>query len=835
MAIFTVDYLRANTESSKQISIVVTIDGLPFQLSNRPVYSVVNYGDPIVYGEPGLVYGALRRNDDVKDILSLDGSSLTIAQRLEPEQGKGSISSFSLAFIDKDEIMTQICTPGFYFPEILGRNVTIELGYEQISYPTDYFVIFRGIITGINQRTGVYVLALSDPNVKRRQYVFLPSATTITSAITDTDTTIPVNNTGQFYQQILGPDATYDPAIKTYIKIDDEFIEYPSNGILDAVTFQLVTRGARGTVAAPHDSGASVAGYIQMQDHCIDMVLKIMLSGWNGPWISDQPLKSIIATLDGVLGNIQNAIIFPDGVDVQKKYGLVAGDYVTITGSAYPGNNITSTIIDFVDIGPFQPNQIILLADDLSTAEYPTAAVVAFRSQFDTYPVNAGLRLTPDEVDVQGHLDLKALFLSDASNSYRFLLSDQQQGKDFIEKEIYLPVSAYSVTRRGRLSVKITKPPLADAGLIILGQNNIIDPDNITFDRATNSRTFFNEINVQYDVDDAGTFLSVFDAFDSDSLSLIGLSSVMPITSLGTKTDLSPNIEANLTHRALFLLSRYKRGALTVGLKVNYGTGNLIEAGDVVALDGTGLELPNWVTADRDFGVQLFEVIDRTLDIKAGNVALKLVNGVGASASDRFATISPSSVLGGGNTTSTIFVTDSFSPADPKFPGAEHRKWDNYVGQPVVVHNEDYSVSGQSVIAAIDPVNTYKFTLSPPLGFTPPAGYILDIIPYPTSTSASVDSLYKSVQFFLSPQVLVVTGIDAFNFTVGGGDIGKFFVGAMVRVHDYSYAIDSPDVTVVDIVGNQITVNVSLGFTPAAGQFIDLIGFADKGGAYRWI
>ena len=98
------------------------------------------------------------------------------------------------------------------------------------------------------------------------------------------------------------------------------------------------------------------------------------------------------------------------------------------------------------------------------------------------------------------------------------------------------------------------------------------------------------------------------------------------------RTDLTPDIEDTLTKRAQFFLSRYKRGAQQVSLKVNYGTGNLIEGGDIVALNGDGLSLPNFIDGTRNFGVQLFEVIERGLNLKDGNVTLKLIAGVGASA-----------------------------------------------------------------------------------------------------------------------------------------------------------------------------------------------------------
>lgn len=835
MAIFSPNYLRANTEQSKQIAIVIKIDGVPGYLSNIPIYSIVRYGDPdVFYGGP-FVYGALRKRDDVRDILSLEGSSLTLSQRLEPEQGKGSISTLTFAFIDLDNFMTELCSPGVIVDEILGKEVTVQLGYQDISFPSDYFVIFRGTITATTSKTGIVTLQISDPNTKNRQYTFKQGSTNTTSSIDDTVTTIPVVSTNNFFEQILGPDATYDPAIKTYIKVDEEFMEYPAVGGTDATNFY-VTRGARGTIPAPHDTDASVTSAVQIQDHCIDLALKVMLSGWDGNCIIDQPIQSIITTLSGVLGNINNSVTLPDDVDAVKDYGLVIGDYLTISNATDPLNDITTRITGFADPSSTQPNQVILTADDFNSVEYPTTALISFRSQYDTYPVDCGLKLTPRDVDVQGYIDLKNTFLASPGNSYRFLLTEQTQGKDWLESQVYLPVSVYSLTRRGKLSVKITKPPIGNASLITLDQDNIIDPVNITFDRGTNSRKFFNEISWQYDQTDAGVYLSIFDRLDSASLTIIGLSSVLPISSSGLRTDLTPDIEDTLTKRAQFFLSRYKRGAQQVNLKVNYGTGNLIEGGDIVALNGNGLSLPNFTDGTRDFGVQLFEVIERGLNLKDGNVNLKLINGVGASATDRFGMIAPSSVLGIGSTTTVLFLTDSFSSANPIFPGNEWFKWQNYVGQPIIVHNLDYSYTEQVTIKGFDIVNPNKMTVTPALSSAPPAGYIIDIPHYPNFGTVATLSTYKSIFTFCGPEATVATGTSDTVFDVVLGDEIYLFDGCVIRVHNDDFTIDSGDIFVKTVIGTTVTTSTPLGFTPSAGQIVDLIGFAiDRGGCYRWI
>jgi hypothetical protein len=125
--------------------------------------------------------------------------------------------------------------------------------------------------------------------------------------------------------------------------------------------------------------------------------------------------------------------------------------------------------------------------------------------------------------------------------------------------------------------------------------------------------------------------------------------------------------------------------------------------------------------------------------------------------------------------------------------------------------------------------------VSPALSFTPPAGYIVEIPRYPTSSFPVDDSLYKAVHAHLNPQVVVVTGISVTEFTVGAGDVGKFLAGQYITIHDSAFTVDSPEVIIDSVVGVTITVRTTLGFVPAAGYLVELIGFLDGGGAYRII
>ena len=81
----------------------------------------------------------------------------------------------------------------------------------------------------------------------------------------------------------------------------------------------------------------------------------------------------------------------------------------------------------------------------------------------------------------------------------------------------------------------------------------------------------------------------------------------------------------------------------------------------------------------------------------------------------------------------------------------------------------------------------------------------------------------------------MVSGASDLSFDVGAGDIGKFSPGQLILIHNDSFAIESPEVEVDLVGGTTVTVKTSLGFTPAAGQTVELIGFADGGGPFRHI
>ena len=827
MATYPTQFNLGLASTSKALNIAFEIDTVPYVFSMQPTFHKLVYGDGSVYGGSGLYYGGLSQVANNKVYIS-DKSSMTISQRLEPEQGRASTSTFSVVMIDKNaEISNLVGTGGTITNEILGKEATIRVGFADTSYTQDYYVAFRGIITNVQTQAGLVTFSIGDANQKRRQSVFQVQKTVNTSAINASTLTIPTNDASSFYQPILGPDGTYDSNVTLYCTMENEIIQYSTSTVTQ---INAVTRGARNTTAATHAISTETTHTCQLYGHPLTLALKIMLSGWNGPFISNLTPQAVGTNL--IVGSgVTNAVVLPFGKNAVSDYGITVGDYVIVSGSV-SGNNGTYRITAIEDTTN-QPNGVLRITNTL-TLESGGSLAIALRSKYDTLPMAMGLKLAPRDVDVAGHEDLRDNYLNNGAYVMSVYVNSQQVGKDYIEQQLYYPVGCYSLTRYGQLSVNETKAPIATANLQFLNLGNVISAENITNNRGLNSRKFFNQIQFQYDVmDDNSTYQSVLRSLDTTSLNLIGILSLLPINSNGLKSSLGASTLVSKV--STNLLNRYKRAAYEIALKVNFQVGAKIEAGDVVALQDNGyLQITDFNTGLRNLGTQLYEVTDRSLDLKTGEVSLKLVSGITGAAADRFGTVSPSSIISASASSSatSLRVDSSYSATSAD----ETLKWKDYIGQTIRVRATDFSASSEAVLSGTDNSTTpYTLNLSSPLAFTPTSGMIVEIPSYPTSTNAGINALYKAIHGFIDSTIAVVSGSSNVAFTVSSGDISKFNVGATiyVRSNDFSTMSGSVLISAVNTTTNTITVQSSLGFTPSSGYYVELVGFADNGAGYR--
>ena len=827
-----------NESSVKELTIAVKIDGVSTILSNRKLYTRAQYGMPgLVYGQPGLIYGGLLEFSDFLDNLQLNGSTLSLDQSIDPEEGRGTISQISLQFVDLNGFMTNLCSPGKVVPDLMGRDVEVFVGFAGISWPEDFVRSFRGCVSNISDQSGKVTLTLSDPNIKAKQELLILGATLTTAAIDVDDTEVPVDSTSSFNRYKISTNKYFslvDSTVILYFRIGDEWF-YRDPGLVGGLwpladdKLKYFIRAQRGSIAEAHDIDSEVSEAVEMSGHPLDLALKLMLSGTDGPFASDIPVIGFNQTGDPELGVQANTIIMPKGVNVVREYGLVAGDKIEIDGGI---NNGRLCFISGFRSLDGQPNRIIdvtpgFTGDGISD-ETASAATISFTSQFNTLPF--GMGLSPKDVEVERFIYLRDTFLLQAEYLMRFFITeDISNGKDFIESQLYKPIGAYSLTRGGKLSIGLTKPPLANADLRILSAENILDPSEIQVTRGLSGRKFFNYVYYNYDYNDEGNPTNLLRVADLESHDVIGIKSILRIEAKGARSDLQ--VGEVFQRRAAAILERYRSGAVAITVKVLFQEGILIEAGDIVGVrDDNILKLPNIDTGERDLGFRLFEVVRRSLDLKSGRATLVLSAGVAGGANDRYGVVSPSSVVDVDSTMTKVVLKASAYEA---FGEVERGKWSEHIGERLLIHSEDWSVFGECTLEGFDQFDPRAITVSG-LGFVPGEDSIVDIAPYPTSEDKNEAREYKELYAFLSPTVYVASAVDPLGFTVEAGKGSLFKAGATVRVHNYDYSLDSGEVEVLSVAGDVIETD-GLGFTPDSDSIVDFIGFPDGGPAYRLI
>lgn len=802
---------------------VLKIEGYPLLFGVAPIESYIRIGDTdpdLLIGDSWQIGGIRKQNDSQqRALISLkDGTTTSInTQLLQDRGGSSSISQLDVALIDQNQLITELVTPGKVFSDLMMRKASVYLGFQGTSYPEDFVRIFKGPITDITAGPGLIVLTIAHPDQKKRQQIFQTGTAKLNGAILSTDHTLTLSDTAHF----LVPPT--DTSLKTYVRIDDEVIEY--TGIAGNTLTGLVRAQLGGSIAVSHDDQTDVSTIYRLSGSMIDLALKLQLSGVNGPFVTDVPVTNFTVDSDGV-SHPQK--VFFKGLNVFDEYGLTVGDLVSIAGATNAGNNFTNRVITSVKVLD-DGGSYILVSGAALTGELNSAALCSFQSQYDT--LGTGLQMTPDEVDVTEYQRLSDLVGAGVPN-YDFFMRDEINGKDFIEQELLYPAAFYAIPRKSKSSLGATLPPISVDQVKILDSRNVIKPSSIKVKRSV-SRNYYNTIVYKYDalaLD--GRFVGGTITQDEDSKTRIAYGNkVLLIESNGLRTSGDANLIATLSSQRL--LDRYKYAAeFFEGVQVHYREGFNIEVGDIVVFGDPTLQITDSKSGTRAFAPRAFEVVNVKNDIK-GKITLDLTD-TGFSIRGRFGVVGPSSLLTAGSTSSVLEITESFGRA---FPETEPEKWEPYVGLTVLVHNDDWTHSAEATFTGFDPGNPYHMILSPPLPFTPGAGYTIEQPHYGNSTDPNVpeNALWKVLHVYLSPQVAVASGSSTTSFDVSGGDIAKFFLNAIVRVHTETYAADSGEVKVVDITGNTITVDKPMGFTPDNTYLVDYIGFSnDSGDPYRY-
>lgn len=718
MAFEVTDATRRVTDNAvKEPLLILEIDGLATILSSKTAFKYAKYGDPgLVYGLPGLVYGGKIAIEDQEGIISFSSNTTTsINQQLDIDKGRGSsVSSIQISLVDVKGYASRLISPGVILDEILGKKCRIWFGFEGTAYPDDFIILFRGIIDDVNSGAGTVNINVAHPDQKKRQKIFNIGESTLDGSINASQTTITVESTSKFLEPVLGPSGVNDTSLKFYIQIEDEIIQYTSKS---ATQFLGCVRGSLNTTAASHADEADVKSFYRLEGNSIDLALKLMLSGVNGAYLENRTPQLFNRFDESTI--LANTIAFAN-IDLQRIYNIQIGDYVTITGSAAPANNVTLkqiTAIFFNDYGTVIEIDGVTFVDDSGET-----AQVSFRSQFDT--LGEGLGFTPDEVDIEEHLRLQSEFLSNFD--YDFYLKEEIDGKEFIEKEIYLPYGCYSLPRKAQASIGILAPPKPGEDLTVFDYRNVFKPSQIKIRRST-TKNFLNTVIYKFDelvLEDK--FVRAVVTTDVDSKNRIKNqgNKALIIESKGMRRQL--NGIQNATVATARRVDQYKFAAeFFEGIQVNFGDSYNLEIGDIVILDGSQLNITDFATGDRGKEPILAQIINKSINIRTGETKLDLLNtGYDLDNVGRYCLISPSSIIKSATSSSEFILEPSFS--NP-FGTDEGRKWRRYEVLNVIIRSPDYSVVESALVERID-FNTVQ--LVDPLSFTPLAGYIMELDVY---------------------------------------------------------------------------------------------------------
>ena len=722
-----------------QPNLILKIEGISTCFGAVPIQEVIRYGqNDLEYGDAGLVYGGSIDIEDQSSYVSFkDGTSTEIRQTLQIDKGiADSTSNLNIAVIDKNNEISAIISPGNQLTDILGRRVKVYFGFQSTNFPEDYIVVFRGLVQSVDSGAGLITFNLSHPDQKKRSTIYTTASTQLNGALTAGATVANVDATTDFLEKIAGPDgSTIDPDFRTYIRIDDEIIEYQTKS---GTQFQSMTRGALGTTATTHDDNADVESFIRIggngtATHGITLALKMMLSGENTFQFTDIPVTNFVR-IDAST-TVANSIFF-DQVDVIREYNIQVGDFIETTGATNASNNVSpSTAIKVDGINLTEDGSYITVSGVNFVEENQSSALMKIRSQFDVWP--QGLQMKPDEVDIEEHETIRNTYIP--TFSYDFYITEEINGRDFLSEQIYNPMSAFNLPRKSQASMGIHVPPLPNQNIVPLDIDNILQPNKIKISRNLN-KNLINTIVYKFDQNALEP-----DRFKTNVLSLN--QTAIDQTTAGRKATV---IEAKgmreidsgttlATAAASRRLKKYAFGAEHLsGIQLLFSDGYQIEVGDKVLLNFSSLQLTDIRTGTRAGESRIMEVVNKRLSFK-GQVWLDLVD-TNFDNDSRFGLIGPASKIKSATDGLNWVIEESFGS---RFGINEFQKWNKFNGANIRVVSPDYTTRVGT--AKLKTITGNSIQVETSLGFTPLPGDIMTYSKYSDQTNEDIKLIYVSL------------------------------------------------------------------------------------------
>lgn len=796
-------------DTTKTPILILEIEGLP-PISSIQVKKYAVYGDDILYGQSGLFYGGLINDGSVLPYIDLSKSTNQISQQLLTDKGGySSTSSFDVAIVDKDQLISKLVSPSYVVDDILAKKAKLYISFDGAGHPQESILFFVGIISEVAAAAGLIKLSISSPEKLKSQDIFPKVSTELSVAINSIETSLSVLYTDSF---ILPADSG---TLRSYVRIDDEIIEYTTK---TDTSFLSCTRGCFDTIPVAHDIGANVESFYRLKGNLRDLCLKLMLSG--GGEFYEENIPVVAFNTYGLTTAI-NAVFIPN-YNIDQTLGIVTGDSVEISGSI--SNDGVYTLIDFdnTDTGSY-----LVLGGTISSEL--AQGSVSIKSKYNVLPENAGLGMTPDQVDVSQFERVYSQFQA-SFFEYDFYIKDQINGSEFINTKILYPSGAYSIPRKAKTSIGLTIPPLAQTDTKKIDEYTSTGSSKINIKRSINKH-FYNAILYKYDIDAVeDKYLRGKIVQSSNSTNRINYKNKpLVIDAEGIRSD--GNFQFIFETQTRRYLERYQYAAESMDVEILFGIGFTIEIGDTVILDGRNMEITDSTSGNRVFQPRLFEVQNKSYSLNGKAVKLSLVDTI-YSLNGRYGTILPSSILRSGSTTTEIKLQRSFGTTIGT--ASESEKWQTYVGEKVLFRNDNWTYQEYSFISSLNPADVNSVIIDPPLSALPVEGLIMDTPPYDNSSNEEM-AIYKTAGSFYTKSIQIVSAASQTEFDVSLSDADWFLAGQPIIVHNDNHTRRSIETTVKEVSGTTIITTEDLELLPQLGDRVELIGYKDAGKPYRYL
>lgn len=604
--------------------------------------------------------------------------------------------------------------------------------------------------------------------------------------------------------------------VTTYVLIEDELMLVNS---IDSGVQLTVTRGQEDTIPVTHDDESEVTSVYKLVGNPINTALKLMLSNDDNTYFNSDDIPASVNFVS-ISESIINSLIF-DYYDIQDLTGLVKGDSIRLTGA----NAGTYTIKNFgvLDNGSY------ITVNETLTDEIEFVGTFEYISQYNVLP--EGLGMLPNQVDVAGHELILSQFPSNFVDYTFFLKDTLDDTKQFIDEQVYFPQGLYTINRSARSSVKLITPPFASDIVPTINTENIT---NITKLRQRRSihKYLYNIIRYDYNQDVINDkFLKRDIVVSTDSLERIKTGrKQLKIESRGLVRGASTSLA--LSQISSRMIDRYKFAPTYFeNIEVKYADGFALEVGDVLPFGGLDTKTINLETGVRGAqDTQLFEVINKSLNIKTGQIKLSILS-TGFSIDGRNAVVSLSSGCGSNSTTNRIELTRLVDTGEYI---NESDKWIEFAGEKIRVYKNDYTEDEEVELIGVDPSNNNFLLVASPLSFTPTTQHIVGIPEY-DNTSSAVNSDYKLrfAHYTAKASITSVASTQVFDVD----DASELLVGSKIVVSSTDYTDDSfgVDAIIDSISVNTVTLEEALSFTPSIGDKVERSDFLDSGAYYAII